>query len=234
VTLTKTIQRQPQAVQDFTTFPWELGEDLAAVPAGDYFVASESMPYDNADTRGIEELLQLFHASGRFPIVRKARHPQRQRGTLLLPARDKPTVLVYVKTPGMDGNTGAIRVRSHAMDAEVTAEWAKRISVPFAGQSLGPFTAVAFDALLRRRQRRLLTDKEKEEIRARQKRQCNDCGGSLGSDTVFDHIIPLHQATEQTLDHFQAICGQRSTDKTLKEPKPHETALLRSHFAKEL
>ena len=49
-----------------------------------------------------------------------------------------------------------------ASDAATTQAWAKRLKVPYAGQSLGPFTNTVLDQLLRTKQRRYLSDAEKE------------------------------------------------------------------------
>ncbi len=105
---------------------------------------------------------------------------------------------------------------------------------PYAGQSLGPFTGIVLDTVLRRKQRRYLGESEKEEVLERQGKLCNLCGDRLGSDTVYDHTIALHQLTApQDIDAYQALCGQCHVDKTKTEPRPC-VGILRSHLNKEL
>ena len=54
--------------------------------------------------------------------------------------KTKPHTINYVKVRGMDNDaSGDIVVRSHAIDGAATAQWAKRLDIPYAGQSLGTF-----------------------------------------------------------------------------------------------
>ena len=149
-----------------------------------------------------------------------------------------PTELIYRKTPAMDNyieeGGSTISVRIHARDAETTGNWGKRLGIPYAGQTLGAFTGLVLDTVLRRRQRRYLTDTEKQALRDSQGRQCNLCGDTLDNFTIFDHIVPLHQMTaEQLLEDFQAICSQCSVNKTVAEARPCVGA-IRSHFSAKL
>jgi hypothetical protein len=118
------------------------------------------------DERNIDGLLRRYLLSKQYPRVTK----------LCYGSTDKPFQLVYHKVPMFDNGEGAITVRSHVRDVATTAAWAKRLDVPYAGQSLGPFTGIALDALLRRRQRRYLTDSEKRLLREQQRDACNLSG----------------------------------------------------------
>jgi hypothetical protein len=201
--LCKSLRHQPKAVGELQPFPWHL--ELADVPAGHYWILSVYCHDDGDGDRHIEGLLCRFLLSKRYPRVTKLRYG----------SSDKPHQLLYHKIPKFDNGAGTITVRSHARDVSTTAAWAKRLDVPYAGQSLGPFTGVVLDALLRRRQRRYLADSEKRLLREQQRNSCSLCGDTLGSDVIFDHAIPLHQMTqEQSLDSFQAICGPRGCGST--------------------
>eukprot|EP00969_Alexandrium_andersonii_P162533 7184415-Alexandrium_andersonii.AAC.1 len=76
-------------------------------------------------------ILERFLRSARFPNVSKLDYEMEGH---------KPHQLTYHKTPGMDNGTGTVVIRSHARDATTTHAWAKRLEIPYAGQSLGPFT----------------------------------------------------------------------------------------------
>ena len=67
---------------------------------------------------------------------------------------------------------------------------------------------------------------------ARQRNACSICGDTLGSDTVYEHRVALHQMTqEQTVDDYQGLCGQCSADKTTAEPRA-SVGILRSRFSR--
>jgi hypothetical protein len=220
--LCKSLGHQAKSVGELEPFPWHL--ELADVPAGHYWIPSQYCRDDGDPERHIEGLLHRFLESKRYPKVTKLRYD----------TQDKPFQLLYHKVPSFDRGEGTISVRSHARDVATTSAWAKRLDVPYAGQSLGPFTGVVLDALLRRRRRRYLSDAEKEQLRVAQRNTCALCGDALDRDAIFDHIAPLHQMTqEQSPDSFQAICGQCSADKTKAEARPC-LGLLQSHFCKEL
>jgi nitrate/TMAO reductase-like tetraheme cytochrome c subunit len=129
-----------------------------------------------------------------------------------------------------DVGVGTITVRIRARDARLTAAWAEKLKVPYAGQSLGSFTHLVIDALLRQKHRRYLTDAEKAELRTNQGNCCNLCGDVLDGFTEYDHVVPLNQTTsEQSAESFQALCSQCHADKSVSEAKPSE-ACLRSRF----
>ena len=132
----------------------------------------------------------------------------------------------------MDTGAGTINIRIHAIDGEQTASWAQRLNIPYAGQTLGAFALIVLDTLLRKRIRKYLNMKEKQEVLERQRGSCNKCGDTLGCDAVYDHKVALHQmATEQTVDAYQALCGQCSADKTAQEPRA-AIGELRSRFSR--
>ena len=217
-TLTKSIKHPPKNVEEFTEFPWHL--HLADVPAGFYWVPSQQSREAEEEDRHITGILTTFLKSTRFPRVSKLKYDESSR----------PHELTYHKTPGMDNGTGAIVIRSHALDSATTHAWAQRLKVPYAGQSLGPFTNTVLDQILRTKQRRYLNDAEKAEVVQRQGQQCALCDDTLGSDVVYDHTVPLHDMTaDQTIDAFQAICGQCHADKTKAEARPC-VGILSSHF----
>lgn len=218
-TLAKSCKHPPKNVEDFIEFPWHL--HLADVPAGFYWVPSQQSRELEEEGQHITGILTKFLISNRFPRVSKLNFDMDDH---------KPYELTYHKTPGMDNGTGMIVIRSHALDARTTHAWAQRLRVPYAGQSLGPFTNMVLDQLLRTKQRRYLNDAEKTEVVQRQVQQCALCHDTLGADVAYDHTVPLHDmTTDQTLDSFQAICGQCHADKTKAEARPC-VGILRSHF----
>ena len=237
--LVKAERHVPANVDEFMEFPWALAErDLANVPAGRYWVVSDGQALwmngggsEDDQSRDIIGALDLFAKSRRYPRVSLARYPSRMDA----PARSKPYELTYVKVAGFDHGHGEIVIRSHAVDSGMTATWARRLNVPYAGQSLGPFTGVVLDTLLRKRVRRYLAEDEKQQLLGEQGGQCSLCGDALTTgETVFDHTIPLHEMTaDQSLDAFQAICGQCSANKTASEARPR-LGMLRSRFTRQL
>ena len=218
--LTKSVKHPPKSVEEMEPFPWSL--ELADVPAGSYWIPSEWTCDHGDEHRHIYGLVVRFLQSRSYPRVSKLRY-----GDV-----DKPFEITYHKIPSYDNGSGTIVVRSHARDVQTTAAWAKRLEVPYSGQSLGPFTNVVLDTLLRRKQRRYLSDTEKEVVLLRQGRNCNLCGDAVGSDGVFDHTIPLHSMTsDQNIEAFQFLCGQCSANKTKAEERPC-VGILRSRFNK--
>jgi hypothetical protein len=215
--LVKSNRHPPKSVEEMVAFPWDA--DLSEVPAGSYWIPSVFCGDDGDTDRDLTGLLVRFLKSKRYPRVTKVRY-----GTL-----DKPFEITYHKVSAFDQGAGTIVVRSHAKDVSTTAAWARRLDIPYSGQSLGPFTNIALDTVLRRKQRRYLKDSEKEQVIKRQS-GCNLCGDTIGSDGVFDHVIPLHSMTsKQDTDAFQYLCGQCNANKTVAEEKP-SIGVLRSHF----
>jgi len=216
--LVKSNRHPPKSVEEMVAFPWDA--DLATVPAGSYWIPSVFCGDDGDTDRHLTGLLVKFLKSKRYPRVNKVRYP----GNM-----DKPFEITYHKVSAFDEGSGTIVVRSHAKDVSTIAAWARRLNVPYSGTSLGPFTNIALDTVLRRKQRRYLKDSEKEQVIGRQ-RGCNLCGDAIGSDGVFDHVIPLHSMTsKQDTDAFQYLCGQCNANKTVAEEKPC-IGVLRSHF----
>ena len=110
------------------------------------------------------------------------------------------------------------------------AAFAKRIDIPYAGQSAGPFMHQVIDTIIRRKQRRYLSDTEKRQLLESQQGQCKLCQDTIWTEAEYDHCIPLHQMTsDQSLDCFQAICAQCHTDKTKSETRP-TLGVLESNF----
>jgi len=221
--LLKEDRHLPAAVEEFSLFPWATAEDdLADVPSGRYWVFP-ILPLHMCedDYRHMDGLLKLFARSHRYPRVTQS----------VLGQEIRITELAYTKVQGKDNGSGCIIVRSHALDSEATATWAKKLDVPYAGQSLGPFAGIVLDTLLRKRCRRYLTKGEKQQLLTEQKRQCALCGDVLAdSEVIFDHTIPLHEMTaDQSLDAFQAICGQCSANKSASESRP-TVGILKSRF----
>jgi hypothetical protein len=213
--LVKSNRHPPKSVEEMVAFPW--GTDLSMVPAGSYWIPSDFCRDDGDTDRHITGLIVKFLE--RYPRVSKMRYG----------FTDKPFEIQYHKVSAFDQGSGTIVVRSHARDVSTTSAWARRLNVPYSGQSLGPFTNIDLDTVLRRKQRRYLNDSEKEQVVKRQ-RGCNLCGDAIGSDGVFDHVIPLHAMTsKQDIDAFQFLCGQCNANKTVTEEKPC-IRVLRSHF----
>jgi hypothetical protein len=237
IVLERSARSEPKAVEP-QDFPWDIAlQDIALVPPGNYHTKSEDGPYDEERGRTLKGLVTLLVNQGRYPRVRYQRYPPKMGSTA--PA-DMPSCIVYTKT-AMDCSAesrGEIRVSSHARDATQTAAWARVLDIPYSGQSLGVFTNRALDVILRRRHRKYLSRMNKDAMLEEQCHSCKLCGDTLGSDTIFDHIVPLHQlaralsgsmASSQAPSEFQAICGQCSANKTAKEPRASASA-LESHF----
>ena len=226
-TLAKSVRHAPSAVEEFQPFPWHL--PVADIPAGSYWVYPQESRHTE-ENRDIEAAIKLFVESRRFPRLMYSRRPFRMhqgRSTIMV---DRPCELTYHKT-AMDNGTGTINVRIHALDGEQTAAWARNLGIPYAGQTLGAFALIVLDTLLRKRTRKYLNSAEKQQVLERQRGSCNQCGDTLGTDTVYDHKVALHQMTkEQTVDDYQGLCGQCSADKTAKEPRA-SIGLLRSRFS---
>ena len=188
--LAKSARSEKTKAVELQDFPWDLAlQDIALVPPGNYRTKSEDGPYDEERGRTLKGLVALLLSQGRYPTIRYQRYPPKMGCTA--PA-DMPARIVYTKT-AMDcpaDSRGEIRVSSHARDATQTAAWAKVLGIPYAGQSLGAFTNMALDVLLRRRHRTYLSHRDKEVMLEQQRHKCKLCGDALGSDTVFDHIVP--------------------------------------------
>jgi 5-methylcytosine-specific restriction endonuclease McrA len=232
IVLERSARSEPKAVEP-QDFPWDIAlQDIALVPPGNYHTKSEDGPYDEERGRTLKGLVTLLVNQGRYPRVRYQRYPPKMGSTA--PA-DMPSCIVYTKT-AMDCSAesrGEIRVSSHARDATQTAAWARVLDIPYSGQSLGVFTNRALDVILRRRHRKYLSRMNKDAMLEEQCHSCKLCGDALGSDTIFDHIVPLHQlaralsgsmASSQAPSEFQAICGQCSANKTAKEPRASASA----------
>ena len=222
-----------KCVEEYKPFPWDQAEtDMALVPPGMYWVRSmKPINTDTDDGRDIEGVLSLFAEGRRFPRVSMVRYKDRNGLPL-----DKPHELRYTKVAGKDdAASGDICVRSHALDSAATAQWARKLNVPYAGQSLGTFTGIVLDRLLSARCRRYLTDVEKRQLLSDQGRQCSSCGDVLtDQEAVYDHTIPLHEMTsDQSLDAFQVICGQCSANKSVSESRAC-LGVLKSRFNKRL
>ena len=161
--LVKSLRRPPKDQSFPEEFPWEAAQrDIASIPPGRYWVHS----CDGRNTRdedvghNMAEALRLFMQSGRYPSISLARYPQRDGRP-----EDKPLSFTYHKTAyDGEGPKGEIVVRSMAMDAAQTREWASKLDIPYGGQSLGSFSSVVLDILLRRRVRQGPTQAQKAEI----------------------------------------------------------------------
>ena len=132
-------------------------------------------------------VLGRFLKSSRFPKVSKLDYSGSGSRTGMIEGH-KPFELTYHKTPGLDKGTGTITIRSHARDSGMAHAWAKRLNVPYAGQSLGPFTNIVLDQLLRTRQRRYLSDGEKT----------RSCRGNGSNATTVETLwgATLHTTTQ--------------------------------------
>ena len=146
-------------------------------------------------------------------MIAWARYPSRLGGH-----DDKPFQLTYKKT-AYDGpdQSGEIVIRSMAMDARQTSEWAKKLSVPYSGQSLGAFSVTVLDTLLHRRSRKAPDDRQKRELVAKQGGKCDACAEHLGDATEYDHITPLCRGGTNDPSNFQALCPQCHAEKTRGE-----------------
>ena len=207
------------------SFPFHL--DLAQVPAGIYTAPGHVMRGEEDSDWHMQALLERFLHSRRYPMITMTSGKRAYEAV--------PRELLYHKNPHFqDEGTGAIRVRLEACDSDLIRQWAQKLDMPYAGQTLQSFTQLAVDVVLRRKQRRFLTDAEKSQLRAAQGNQCASCGDVLDASTAYDHMIPLHQMLRsQDLDAFQAICGQCHADKTKTEPRAL-VGILRSHFNRPL
>ena len=240
--LEKSIRHAPAAapmIEEFQPFPWHT--PIADIPAGNYWVYPEENKYTPDSSSGyndIEAAIKRFVESKRYPRITYTRRPRRLTGPpvpilrgQMIGTVDRPSEMRYHKT-AMDTGTGTINIKIHATDSEQTADWGQKLNIPYRGQTLGAFALLVFDTLLRKRIRKYLNSTEKQEILERQLGTCSLCGDTLGGDTVYDHVVALHQmTTEQTVSDFQAICGQCSADKTSKEPRA-AIGLLRSRFSR--
>ena len=149
-TLAKSARHVPKPVESFAPYPWH--EDIADVPPGLYWLPSESrLRSEDCDpeccTLG---LLKRMLKSKRYPLVSMQRYDN----------QNMPHELVYHKNQHFDNGTGAIRVRSHAKNSMTLAAFARRLDIPYAGQATGSFMHQVVDNIIRRKQRRYLSDTE--------------------------------------------------------------------------
>ena len=221
-TLAKAAKHPPLPIEEFTAFPWHM--DLGDVPAGLYWLPSEvhvRIQDDVDPERCLRGLLNRFLHSRRYPLITKHQYKD---GCM-------PHELAYHKNPTFDNGSGTIRIRSHAKNSLTNAAFARRLEIPYAGQTTSSLIHLAIDTLLRRRQRRHLTDTEKATLLESQRHTCKLCGDCVSSsEAVYDHTIPLHtMEKDQDLSAFQALCSQCHVDKSKSESRPCVDKLM-SHF----
>ena len=174
-------------------------------------------------------LLRRFFESGRYPLVSYSRFPCRMQGFV-----DRPRTITYHKTAfDGEGASGTIVVRSVAQDFRQTRAWAKKLGVPYAGQSLGVFASTVLEVLLSRRNRRYLVDAEKEALLVKQGRKCALCGDDL-ERPEFDHTIALCKGGTNSPDNFQALCTACHAEKSKSERNRTTLGYLESRFNKDV
>ena len=224
--LVKSLRRPPKEEPFTDEFPWY--QDLADVPPGRYWVHSCDGRNTAEEDMGhtMQGALKRFMDSGRFPLVSWARYPSRVGAPV-----DKPLQLTYHKTAyDGPGQCGSIVVKSMAQDAHQNREWAEKLNVPYGGQSLGPFTTVVLDTLLKRRPRHEICQARRLQVLTRQQGKCADCGDELGKAEI-DHLVPLCKGGSDDLGNLQALCSQCHGAKSKGEGV--SLGYLKSRFNKE-
>ena len=167
--LAKSVRHLPKPVESFEPYPWHL--DIADVPPGLYWLPSESRyRVEDCDPECcLPGLIKRMLKSKRYPLVSMQRYD----------TENKPHELTYHKNPHFDNGTGTIKVRSHAQNTITLAAFARRLDIPYAGQAAGSFMHQVIDTIVRRKQRRYLTDAEKKQILESQDGKCNLCGDCI-------------------------------------------------------
>lgn len=220
--------RRPPKEESFTDeFPWD--QALADVPPDHYWVHSSEGPETEEADEGhtIQGALRRFLDSGRFPLISWARYRSRDGHPI-----DKPLQLTYHKTAyDGPGQHGSIVVKSMARDASQTRDWAAKLSIPYGGQSLGPFTTVVLDTLLKRRTRHQIDPSQRLYLMTLQKGKCAKCDDDCRNPEI-DHIVPLCKGGSDDLSNLQALCSQCHGAKSKAENAP--LGYLKSRFNNEV
>lgn len=224
--------RRPHKEEPFEDeFPWDVATaDLASVPPGRYWVYSCDGPHTDEEDEGhtIEGALKLFIASGRYPLISWVRYPQKVGRP-----QDKPHTLTYHKTAyDGEGQEGIITIKTVAQDARQNCEWARKLQVPYHGQSIGAFASIVLDTLLQRRRRQGVSDELKRAVLRRQSHKCAGCEDEL-EEPEFDHAVPLCKGGTNEASNINALCGQCHSSKTRSEGVP-ALGYLKSRFNREV
>ena len=111
-------------------------------------------------------------------------------------------------------------------------QWAAHLDIPYGGQSLGTYTNLVFETLLRRRCRKNLTQADKRFILQHQGEICALCPDELKDSLEFDHIVPLSKGGRDDLENLQCLCAACHKTKTAAEGA--SLGHVRSRFNREL